>query len=127
VNAAATTPPVRNQHTEPRAPQAKIPPPQPPAGTWLTIGEIADCAVPPVKYTTVEQWKHRRRSADIPFPEPDIYFGPFPVWRLSRVKAWFRATGKPFNPKLWEEKKAAGAYRRGPRNTRPKATEESQS
>lgn len=103
----------RNQHSAPRRPLVKIPPPKHMPGDWITIPEIGDLAVPPVQYKTVEQWRWRHRHADIPFPEPDDVLGSFPVWRLARVLAWFKATGKPATDELWRSKKASGDYRRG--------------
>lgn len=105
-------PPVRNQHTPAREALTDIPPPEPMDGHWLPIPQIGDLATPPVKYTTVEMWRHRRRNADIPFPEPDDYIGSMPVWRLERIIAWFKATGRPYDLALWQSKRANGEYRR---------------
>lgn len=104
----------RNASNEPAAPLAEIPGPRPiTEDTFVAIREIADIAVPPVEYPTVEQWRARRRARVIPFPEPDDNIGSFPIWRLSRIEAWFKATGRPFDLKLWRRKKKNGGYRRG--------------
>lgn len=117
-------PPVRNQHTPDRDPLTDIPPPRPIEGDWVVIPQIGDLAVPQVKYATVEQWRNRRREAEIPFPEPDDHIGSIPVWRLERVIAWFEATGKPYNVQVWRDKVASGGYRRPAvkRTTKPPAS-----
>lgn len=105
----------RNQWTAPTAPLVAIPPARPISeDVFVSIPEIADIANPPVKYTTVEQWKARRRVRDVPFLEPDDHVGSFPIWRLDRVKAWFEATGRPYKLDDWKAKRAAGGYRRRP-------------
>lgn len=100
--------------TDPPAdqPVVQIPPPRRFGIDAVTIPEIADLHVPPVKIATVEQWRARLRSGKCPFPEEDDTFGPHPVWRPARIRAWFEATGRPYDEKLWRKKRKAGGYRR---------------
>lgn len=104
------SPPPRNQHSAPMEPLAEIPPARPVDGTFVSIPEIADIAG--VKVKTVEQWRNRRRIRDVPFVEPDDYFGTFPGWRVERVEAWLKATGRPYDLSAWKAKRNAGEYRR---------------
>lgn len=98
--------------TEP--PLEQVPDPRPLTDELMTLTEIADAAG--VKGPTVEQWRARRRQpgrTQEPFPDPDDNVGSFPVWRPERLAVWFRITGRPFDLKMWREKRDAGGYRRG--------------
>jgi hypothetical protein len=96
--------------TEAAAPPS-VPDPQPLDVDVLTTNEMVELFGQ--KRVTIDQWVFGRRAntGAHPFPvEPDDTIGAFPVWRLSRLKAWAEATHRAVHEDAWREKKAAGGY-----------------
>ncbi len=107
-----------------------IPPPRPLDVDVLPVPQIADLAG--VKPTAVNLWRHRhtpeayaeaekvaktdeeiaelRRKT--PFPEADDWIGGHPIWRLERVVAWLKITGREYDEAPWRRKRDRGDYRR---------------
>lgn len=90
----------------------KIADPKPLVGEWLTASEIIDLPVPAIQYKTFEQWRAGKRQGDIPFPDEDDLIGSVPVWHLSRVEAWLKATGTRYDLRVWRLKLELGSYLR---------------
>lgn len=87
-----------------------VPPPRPLDVEVLTLAELVD--VFGVKRVTVDQWVQRRRltSDANAFPKEDDQIGAFKVWRLERILAWAKHTGRPVHLDVWRGKKASDGY-----------------
>lgn len=107
-----------------------IPPPRPLEYDVLPVAQIADLAG--VKPTAVTLWRTRHTQkaydeaakvattaeevADLrrktPFPVADDSIGANPIWRLERVVAWLKITGRAHDEAAWRKKRDRGDYRR---------------